>query len=136
MALQIQPASLQPVDEDVSPSDIVELAREADTQVVYYHEAGVWECGEYSRCVLGPYQQLAETPLWAPRMSRLAGMKQSLTRLLGGHSSQPEGRRDHLDSDLLAPASGGAGDQFEVAASEQGIMIARLRAEALPSEWP
>src|ERR1700677_5190169 len=50
------PSDLQPVDEDVDISDIVRLAVETDTRLLFYREVGIWHYGDYAHLALARFQ--------------------------------------------------------------------------------
>jgi SAM-dependent methyltransferase len=114
-----EPSGFQPVDEDVTSGDVIVLAKETSTQILYYREIGIWRYGDYAHLVLGRYQNLADVALREYRPGGVAALKQRVKRLLGRGQTQTEGRHDYLGSDVLRPSPRNIGDQFRVTASER-----------------
>ena len=65
-----QPREIQPVDEDITVDTISRLARDTGTEVLAYHEIGVWHEGDYAHAVLGSWAGWAGQPR-ATREARL-----------------------------------------------------------------
>lgn len=107
---------LQPVDENVTPSDIVVFARETSTQLLYYREVGIWRYGDYAHVVLGRCQTLTEVELREFKPIEWS-LKQSAKRLLGRSKTTSTARRDYLGSDVLAGAPRHRDDLFAVSIS-------------------
>lgn len=55
-----QPDEIQPVDEDITLETISQLARDTGTEVLAYHEIGVWHEGDYAHAVLGSWAGWAD----------------------------------------------------------------------------
>jgi SAM-dependent methyltransferase len=119
-------SGLQPVDEDVTLEDILVLAKETGTQLLYYREMGIWRYGDYAHLVLGRYQNLADVTLREHRPGSVAALKQRVKCLLGLSQTRSTGCRDYLGSDVLRPSPRNIGDQFRVTARER---------ERLASSW-
>jgi SAM-dependent methyltransferase len=113
------PSDLQPVDEDVMPADILVLAKETGTQLLYYREIGIWNYGDYAHVVLGCYQHLAHVGLREYRPGGLAALEQRVNRMLGRSEAQSTGRNDYLGSDVLRPSPRNIGARFRVTARER-----------------
>jgi 2-polyprenyl-3-methyl-5-hydroxy-6-metoxy-1,4-benzoquinol methylase len=113
------PSDLQPVDEDVTPADIIVLAKETDTQLLYYREIGIWQYGDYVHLVLGRYQTLTTVELREYRPEGVAALKQRVQHLLGHGQTLSTGRCDYLGSDVLRPSPRDAADRFRVTARER-----------------
>jgi len=120
------PTQIQPVDEDVTPQNIVTLAKETDTQLLCYREVGIWHYGDYAHVVVGRYQSLAEVKLREYRPARVAALKQHAKRLMGRLRGPSGSRSDYLGSDVLRPTPRHVDERFRVSA------IARKR---LVSSW-
>jgi trans-aconitate methyltransferase len=137
LARETNPSELQPVDENVTPSDIVVLAKETNTQLLYYREVGIWRYGDYAHVVLGRYQILTDVEVRESK--RLAPvLKQIAKRLLGRGQSAPTARRDYLGSDVLRPVRRYCEDRFSVSARERKRLASswsrRVTKPILPSE--
>ena len=113
------PSALQPVDEDVTPADIVVLAKETNSQLLYYREVGIWRYGDYAHVVFGRYQTLADVKLREYKPGARAALKQGVKGLLGRSQSLSTARRDYLGSDVLRPSHRRFHDGFRVSASER-----------------
>ena len=100
------PSEIQPVDEDVTPQDIVVLARDTDTQLLYYREVGIWRYGDYAHVVVGRYQSLADVKLREYKPGGAAVLKQHAKRLMGHQQDLSTARSDYLR--LRRTASHGA----------------------------
>jgi SAM-dependent methyltransferase len=94
------PEDLQPVDEEIAIEDVVRLAEETDTHVLYFRELGIWQYGDYAHFVLGRYALLKAVALRECRPERFLGFKHRMRRLLE-HGALPEVARDYLGTDLL-----------------------------------
>lgn len=117
------PAELQPVDEDVFPSDMVELSKATGTRLMYQRDIGVWKYGDYAHCVLGRYESLAPVALrWAPT-DPLARFKDGLRALVGAGSTRSAGRRDYLGADLLRSRHRQAWRRFDVSKKERQRLV-------------
>lgn len=112
------PSGLQPVDEDISIAEIMTLAEDTDTRLLYYREVGIWRYADYFHLVLGRFEDLAQVAIrqHAPAQSVL---KQIAKRLLGRADPQPEGRRDYLGADLVRPTPAGFAEPFQVSPAER-----------------
>jgi SAM-dependent methyltransferase len=111
------PSGLQPVDENVTPTDVVMLAKETDTQLLYYRQIGIWQYGDYAHLVLGRYQNLTAVALRQYRPEAGAAFKRRLKGWLGDGQPLSTGLRDYLGSDLLRPSPGQIDSRFKVTAS-------------------
>lgn len=116
-ARKTNPSLLQPVDEDVTPADILTFAADTDTQLLYYREAGIWRYGDYAHVVVGRYQSLADVKVREYKLEGTAALKQHAKRLLGRPQTISRGRRDYLGSDVLRPVPRNADDRFRVSAT-------------------
>jgi hypothetical protein len=114
-----KPSEIQPVDEDVTPQDIVGLARDTDTQLLYYREVGIWHYGDYAHVVVGRYQSLADVELRGIKSSGAAALKRQAKRLLGRQEDLSAARNDYLGSDVLRPTPRRFDERFRVSASER-----------------
>jgi SAM-dependent methyltransferase len=114
------PSEIQPVDEDVTSADILILAKETGTDLLYYREVGIWRYGDYAHVVLGRFQHLTHVTL---REYRAAGLRECVKRLLGRGQTQTAGRRDYLGSDVLRPSPRNIGHSFKVTASERQRLV-------------
>ncbi|MGO8776979.1 MAG: hypothetical protein ACLQHT_22110 [Terracidiphilus sp.] len=101
------------MDEDVTLADILTLAKETGTDLLYYREVGIWRYGDYAHVVLGRYQRLTHVAL---REYRAAGLKEAL---LGRGQPQTAGRHNYLGWDVLRPSPRIIGEQFRVTTSER-----------------
>ena len=117
LARETNPAELQPVDEDVTPQNIVVLAEETNTQLLYYREVGIWRYGDYAHVVVGRYQTLADVKLREYKPAGTAALKQLAKRLLGRRQDLSTARSNYLGSDVLPPAPHHFDDRFRVSAS-------------------
>jgi trans-aconitate methyltransferase len=114
------PSALQPVDEDVTPADIVVLAKETSSQLLYYREVGIWRYGDYAHVVFGRYQTLADVKLREYKPGTRAALKQGVKGLLGrSQSAASTVRRDYLGSDVLRPSHQRFQNRFRVSANER-----------------
>jgi 2-polyprenyl-3-methyl-5-hydroxy-6-metoxy-1,4-benzoquinol methylase len=120
------PSDLQPVDEDVTPADIIVLAKETGTQLLYYREIGIWQYGDYVHLVLGRYQSLTKVALRQYKPVGVSALKRRVRRLLGDGRLLSTGCCDYLGSDLLRPSARRLDDRFRVTTSER---------ERLASSW-
>jgi SAM-dependent methyltransferase len=121
------PSGLQPVDEDVTPEDIIVLSKETGVQVLYYREVGIWHYGDYAHLVLGRYQSLADVALREYRPRGAAAAKQRVKRLLAGSKVRSIGRRDYLGSDVLRPSPRNIADRFTVSTRERQRLASAWR---------
>ena len=118
------PQSLQPVDEDVSPADIVRLGAEIDARLLCYREVGVWRYGDYFHAVLGRTRRLPDVALRQPTPTGRAAAKRAAKRLLGRTGAEPEALSDYLGPDLLRGVSGAPAARFQVSLSERRRLAA------------
>jgi len=118
-ARQTNPSDLQPVDEDVTPADIVVLAKETRSQLLYYREVGIWRYGDYAHVVLGRYQRLTNVELREQKVTRTAVLKQSVKRVLGKGQATSSARRDYLGLDVLRPSPRYVDKLFKVSSRER-----------------
>jgi SAM-dependent methyltransferase len=117
------PEGMQPVDEDVTIADIVQLAADADMYVLYYREVGIWRYGDYAHFVLGRYEHLKPVALREFRQEGFAGFKHRVKRRLE-RAPPPEGDRDYLGTDALRPRPRHPGRQFQVSVGERRRLAA------------
>ena len=110
------PSLLQPVDEDVTPADILSLAADTDTQLLYNREVGIWRYGDYAHAVVGRYQSLAGVKLREYKPAGTAALKQRAKRLLGRRQELTTARNDYLGSDVLRPTPRRFDERFAVSA--------------------
>lgn len=122
-ARKTNPSLLQPVDEDVTPADILTFAADTDTQLLYYREAGIWRYGDYAHIVVGRYQSLADVKLREYKLEGTAALKQHAKRLLGRSQSISRGRRDYLGTDVLRPVPRHADDLLRVSATMRKRLV-------------
>ena len=111
------PSEIQPVDEEVSLQDIVVLAGDTDTQLLYYREVGIWQYGDYAHVVVGRYQSLADVKLREYKPAGKEALKQHAKRLLGRRRDLSAARSDYLGSDVLRPTPRRFDERFRVSAS-------------------
>jgi trans-aconitate methyltransferase len=111
------PSEIQPVDEDITPQDIVVLARETDTQLLYYREVGIWHYGDYAHVVVGRYQRLHDVKLREYKPAGAAALKQHAKRLMGRQQDLSAARSDYLGSDVLRLTPRRFDERFRVSAS-------------------
>jgi trans-aconitate methyltransferase len=116
---ETNPSELQPVDEDVTPQDIVVLARETNTQLLYYREVGIWQYGDYAHVVVGRYRSLAEVKLREYKPSGTEALKQHAQRFMGRRQNLSTARSDYLGLDVLGSTPRRSDDRFRVSASER-----------------
>src|ERR1700722_12752728 len=117
------PSEIQPVDEDVSPQDFVELARETDTRLLYYREVGIWHFGDYAHAVVGRYQSMADVKLREYKPAGAEALKQHANRLLGRWQDLSAARSDYLGSDVLRPTPRRFDERFRVSASVRKRLV-------------
>jgi 2-polyprenyl-3-methyl-5-hydroxy-6-metoxy-1,4-benzoquinol methylase len=118
------PSELQPIDENVTATDITVLANETHTQLLYYREVGIWQYGDYAHVVLGRYQMLADVELREYRPKGVARLKRWVKRLLRYAQPHSIGRRDYLGSDVLRPSPRYIHHRFRVTAGERKRLAA------------
>lgn len=118
-----RPELLQPVDEDVTMADIVRLAADTDTHVLYFRDVGIWRYGDYAHFVLGRGPHLKPVLLRESRSPGFAGLKHRMKRLLG-RGSLANAARDYLGTDLLRPQPRRAASRFRVSAGERRRLAA------------
>jgi SAM-dependent methyltransferase len=111
------PSEIQPVDEDVTPQDIVELARDTETRLLYYREVGIWHYGDYAHVVIGRYPSLADVKLREYKPAGAAALKQHAKHLLGRQRDLSAARSDYLGSDVLRPSPRRFDERFRVSAN-------------------
>jgi trans-aconitate methyltransferase len=117
-ARKSNPSLLQPVDEDVTPADILSLAASTDAQLLYYREVGIWRYGDYAHAVVGRCQALADVRLREYKPEGRAALKQHAKRLLG-REQRSKARTDYLGSDVLRPTPHRFAERFKVSESER-----------------
>ena len=118
-ARRCNPAALQPVDENITISDMETLAHEVGARLIYYREVGIWHYGDYFHAVLGRFQELPTVALRQPALQGAAAYKQMLKRLLGRAPAKPEGHYDYLGTDLLRPRPAEVAARFQVSVTER-----------------
>lgn len=116
------PSEIQPVDEDVTLQDIVGLAKETDTQLLYYREVGIWHYGDYGHVVVGRYQNMTDVKLREFRPKGAAALKQRAKRLLRGSQGVSTARCDYLGSDVLRPTPRRF-ERFDVSANARKRLV-------------
>lgn len=126
------PSDLQPVDENVTPTDILVLAKETDTQLLYYREVGIWQYGDYAHLVLGRYHTLLEVKLREYRPEGIAALKRRIKRVLGYAQTTSIGRRDYLGTDVLRPSPRHIDDRFRVTGGERRRLASAWRRSSRP----
>lgn len=87
------PAKLQPVDENVSPVDLMDFAEKLGKHLLFYKQVNVWQNRDYAHAVIGA--SLAETPK-EPRgikMSIKAAIKGKIVSRQEDIFTNPETRR-------------------------------------------
>jgi len=115
-AHKTSPSILQPIDEDVTPADILAFTTNTDTQLLFYREVGIWRYGDYAHVVVGRYQTLADVKLRECKPAGTAALKQRAKRLLG-REHVSTARSDYLGSDVLRPTPRRFHERFRVSAS-------------------
>lgn len=121
------PAGLQPVDEPVTPADVMRLAEETRTRLLYYREIGVWEYGDYLHLVLGRHEELAPVAIRQHGWRRRSPARALVRRLFGPAGPPMQGRRAYFGPDLLEPVAPDAAGRFAVSADERTRLAARWR---------
>ncbi|MGC2099834.1 MAG: class I SAM-dependent methyltransferase [Candidatus Sulfotelmatobacter sp.] len=121
------PSDLQPIDEDVAIQDIVRLAEETGTRLLFYREVGIWHYGDYAHVVLGRSQSMAEVALREYKPDGIAGLKQRIKRLLRRGEVPGTSLRDYLGSDVLRPRPRNVGGQFKVTTRERHRLASSWR---------
>jgi hypothetical protein len=128
------PAALQPVDEDVTLADIVILANETRTNLLYYREVGIWRYGDYAHVVLGRYRTLTNVKLREYKPAATLALKEGVKRLLGRGQSLSLAGCDYLGSDVLRRRPRRLDDRFRVSAIQRRRLAASwLRGKQLNS---
>jgi SAM-dependent methyltransferase len=117
------PSEIQPVDEDVTPQDIVGLARDTDTQLLYYRKVGIWHYGDYAHVVVGRYRSLADVKLREYKPAGTAALKQHAKRLLGRQQDLSAARSDYLGSDVLRPTPHRIDERFRVSVNARRRLV-------------
>jgi SAM-dependent methyltransferase len=116
----VSPSDLQPVDEDVTPLDVLLLAKETDTRLLFYREVGIWQYGDYAHVVLGRYRTLSEVELRELKpKGTTAALKRFGKRVLGRTKAPSPRSRDYLGSDLLRPSPRDLHRRFKVTTRER-----------------
>lgn len=113
------PSDLQPIDEDVEISNIVRLAEETDTRLLFYREVGIWHYGDYAHLALARFQSMAEVTLRDYKPSGIAELKRRIKRLLRRGETSRASFRDYLGSDVLRRWPRNIGAQLKVTARER-----------------
>jgi len=113
------PAEMQPVDEDVTPDDILRLAEQTGTALLYYREVGIWQYGDYAHAVLGRYEKLASVTLRASRAQGIAAFKRTVKKVFLADRTLDGSRLDYLGSDVLRPLRRNMGGRFDVKINER-----------------
>jgi SAM-dependent methyltransferase len=124
------PGGLQPVDEDIHPSDIQRLAADIGARLLAYREVGVWRYGDYFHAVLGKTRVMADVALRQPRSVGIAALKLAAKRLLGRAPPAAEALIDYLGPDLLRPATRKAASRFDVSDADRRRLAAAWTAKA------
>ena len=119
-------SALQPVDEFVTVGDVVRIANDTDSKLLYYREIGVWQYGDYLHTVLGRYRELVRVSWRQQNPAPLAGFRQHLKSMLRGEQAGAAECSHYLGSDLFRPARRNSVDRFRVSAHERN---------ALASSW-
>lgn len=118
-----RPELLQPVDEDVTMGDIIRLAADTETHILYFRHVGIWHYGDYAHFVLGRGVNLQTVALREYRPPGFAGFKHRVKRLLG-RGSFLETAHDYLGTDLLRPRPRRPARRFRVSAGERRRLAA------------
>lgn len=111
---------LQPVDEDITIDEILNFARETETEHLLYRRVGIWRYGDYAHHVFGRYKELADVAL--RELVPNIGRKHRLRRLVG--LEKPQGRMDYLGTDLCRPAPRDPAVRFRVSDAERRRRVA------------
>lgn len=119
------PAGLQPVDESVTLADVMRLAEETRTRLLYYREIGVWEYGDYLHLVVGRHVELAPVAIRQHGWRRGSPARELVRRLLGPTGPPVHGRRAYFGPDLLDSVAPDAARRFAVSADERARQAAR-----------
>jgi cyclopropane fatty-acyl-phospholipid synthase-like methyltransferase len=117
------PSELQPVDEDVALPEIMRLATDTATHVLYYREIGVWRYGDYAHTVVGRFENLAEVAVRRHRPKGVARVKAALRHKLRGTRVPDTGRSNYLGSDVLRPGPRDVRKRFRVSAGERARLV-------------
>ena len=118
------PQGLQPVDEDVTPADIVRLADAVDARLLCYREVGVWRYGDYFHAALGRTKPLPNVMLRQPRPTAAESVKGAAKRVLGRAAPAAAALSDYLGPDLLGQGSAERTSRFDVPLAERRRLAA------------
>jgi len=125
------PSILQPVEEDVGPTDVLKAAEDTDTRLLFYREIGIWCYGDYAHFVLGRFKSLATVGL--RRFRPDTGLKNKLKGMVKGHPDAEGDLSDYLGSDRLRPMNRAIGDALKVSSrkrrelTDKCLRAARIR---------
>lgn len=110
------PSGLQPVDEDISMAEIITLAKDTDTRLLYYREVGIWHYADYFHLVLGRIETLTQVSI-RRHVPAQSALMLAAKRLLRRADPQPEGRRDYLGADVAHRTPAGFAERFQVSSA-------------------
>jgi hypothetical protein len=118
------PQGLQPVDQDVSPEDVLRLGAEIGARLLCYREVGVWRYGDYFHAVLGRTRRLPDVALRRPKARGPAAAKQVARQLLGRAPPIAESLSDYLGPDFLRQTRDQPLSRFRVSLAERRRLAA------------
>lgn len=113
------PSELQPIDENIDMEEIVRLAADTATRLLYYRKVGIWSYGDYAHLVLGRIQELARVNGRVSHAGIRSLVTSRLNRLFRRGEWKQDGRRNYLGPDLLARSSRASRARFEVSRDER-----------------
>lgn len=116
-AREYVPEGLQPVDEDVGPTEVLQVAADTSTQLLFYREVGIWRYCDYTHFVLGRIKNLSTVSLRKYRPQ--TGLKSSLKEWLQGNSNDKDDVHDYVGADLLREDARSVHDRFNVSAKQR-----------------
>lgn len=117
------PSDLQPVDENITPADLMAFADEIGSRILYYREVGIWRYGDYVHAVLGRYRTFETVALRQPKLRGLPALKKHTKRMLTGKPTSCVRYRDYLGSDMLRPSPRDIAARFNVTARKRRNLI-------------
>jgi SAM-dependent methyltransferase len=111
------PSGLQPVDENVGPTDALTAATDTHTRLLYYREVGIWRYGDFAHFVLGRFQSLANVGLRRHRPN--TGMRNKIKEVLHRKGENEGDLSDYLGTDCLRQNARTTGEAFKVSQGER-----------------
>ena len=119
---QAQPWGMQPVDEAVFVPDLIRLAKDTNTHLIYYREIGVWNYGDFAHAVLARLQGLAPVALRQRKIKGLTGLKHKFASLIQRNSHRNE-FVDYLVHDAISSTRKKASPRFDVSSKERRRLV-------------